>query len=42
MGTGVGARMFFLYFLLRYDVGWAFNIDKFSKPIHYISIGVDF
>ena len=42
MGTGIGARMFFLYFLLRYDVGWAFNIDKFSKPIHYISIGIDF
>ncbi|HKI77783.1 MAG TPA: DPP IV N-terminal domain-containing protein [Ignavibacteriaceae bacterium] len=42
MGTGVGARLYFLYFLLRYDVGWGYNLGSFTKPIHYISIGVDF
>lgn len=42
MGTGVGARVFFLYFLLRFDVAWAYNIDGFSKPKFYFSIGADF
>lgn len=42
MGTGVGARLYFLYFLLRFDVAWAYNIDSFSKPKFYFSIGADF
>ena len=42
MGTGVGARVFFLYFLLRFDVAWAYNVDKFARPIFYFSIGADF
>lgn len=42
MGTGVGARVFFLYFLLRFDVAWAYNLDKFAHPIFYFSIGADF
>jgi Tol biopolymer transport system component len=42
MGTGVGTRIFFLYFLLRFDVAWAYNIDGFSKPKFYFSIGADF
>jgi Tol biopolymer transport system component len=42
MGTGVGARVFFLYFLLRFDVAWAYNIDRFSRPKFYFSIGADF
>jgi len=42
MGTGVGARMFFLYFLMRFDVAWAYNIYGFSKPKFYFSIGADF
>lgn len=42
MGTGVGARVYFLYFLLRFDVAWAYNLDKFEKPIFYFSIGADF
>ncbi len=42
MGTGIGARMYFLYFLLRYDLAWAYNLNGFSTPTHYISIGVDF
>lgn len=42
MGTGVGTRLYFLYFLLRFDVAWAYNFDKFSAPKYYISLGADF
>jgi Tol biopolymer transport system component len=42
VGTGVGARVFFLYFLLRFDVAWAYNIDGFSRPKFYFSLGADF
>jgi Tol biopolymer transport system component len=42
MGTGVGARIFFLYFLLRFDVAWAYNVDAFSRPKFYFSLGMDF
>lgn len=42
IGMGTGARMYFLYFLLRFDVAWAFDIDHFSRPIYYFSLGYDF
>lgn len=42
MGTGLGARIFFLYFLLRFDVAWSYNVDSFSRPIFYFSLGADF
>ncbi|MGE5436336.1 MAG: BamA/TamA family outer membrane protein, partial [Syntrophothermus sp.] len=42
MGTGLGARIFFLYFLVRFDVAWAYNVEHFSKPKYYISLGADF
>lgn len=42
IGTGVGARVFFLYFLLRFDVAWAYNIEGFSSPKFYFSLGADF
>ncbi len=42
MGTGLGARIFFLYFLLRFDVAWAYDVDSFSAPKYYISLGADF
>ncbi len=41
-GTGLGARIFLLYFLVRFDVAWAYNFDSFSKPRFYISLGADF
>ncbi len=41
-GTGFGARLFFLYFLLRIDVAWAYNFDHFSSPKYYFSLGADF
>ena len=42
IGTGFGARMFFLYFLLRFDVAWAYDLHSFSRPRYYFSIGEDF
>ncbi len=42
MGTGVGARVFLLYFLVRFDVAWAYNYNSFTKPKFYISLGADF
>ena len=42
MGTGVGARIFFLGFLLKLDVAWAYNVKQFSSPKYYISLGQDF
>jgi outer membrane protein assembly factor BamA len=42
MGTGFGARIFLLYFLLRFDMAWSYNLDTFSKPKFYFSLGLDF
>ncbi len=42
MGTGFGARIFFLYFLTRFDVAWAYNVQGFSTPKFYFSLGYDF
>ena len=42
MGTGFGARIFFLYFLTRFDVAWAYNVRGFSTPKFYFSLGYDF
>jgi Tol biopolymer transport system component len=42
MGMGTGARIYFLAFLIRFDVAWAWNVDGFSKPKYYISLGTDF
>ncbi|RPI73644.1 MAG: biopolymer transporter Tol, partial [Ignavibacteriales bacterium] len=42
MGTGFGARIFFLYFLLRFDMAWAYEVNGFSQPKFYISLGADF
>jgi outer membrane protein assembly factor BamA len=44
-GYGIGARIFFLGFLLRYDIAWQYDITSFktiSQPVHYWSIGADF
>lgn len=42
IGMGLGTRLFFLYFPLKFDVAWEYNLQKFSKPMYYISIGADF
>jgi outer membrane protein assembly factor BamA len=41
-GTGCGARLYFLYFLLRFDVAWQYDLHNFSAPKYYISLGADF
>ncbi len=41
-GTGTGVRIYLLGFLVKFDVGWWFNLQGFSKPRYYISLGTDF
>ncbi|MEW6506603.1 MAG: biopolymer transporter Tol [Bacteroidota bacterium] len=41
IGTGVGLRVYFL-FLWRIDVAWKYNVQGFSSPRYYFSIGYDF
>ena len=42
MGMGTGARIYFLAFLLKLDVAWAWNGSDFSRPKYYFSLGADF
>jgi Tol biopolymer transport system component len=42
MGMGTGARIYFLAFLVRLDVAWAWDTDTFSPPKYYLSLGLDF
>ncbi|MFI5144096.1 MAG: peptidase MA family metallohydrolase [Ignavibacteria bacterium] len=41
-GVGFGVRIFLLYFPLKFDVAWSYNLQKFSMPIFYFSLGSDF
>ncbi len=41
VGTGFGLRFYFA-FLWRVDVAWSYDLQKFSKPKYYISMGLDF
>ncbi|HLA99951.1 MAG TPA: BamA/TamA family outer membrane protein [Bacteroidota bacterium] len=40
-GMGYGIRMVILGFLLKMDVGWAWNLRQFSTPQYYFSLGAD-
>lgn len=42
VGVGVGTRLFFLYFPLKFDVAWSYDMQHFSDPKYYISLGADF
>ncbi len=42
IGSGFGARVPFLYFVLRFDYAWQYNIEGFHNPIFYFSLGGDF
>jgi Tol biopolymer transport system component len=42
MGTGVGLRTYFLYFILRFDAAWSYDLQGFSQPKYYFSLGADF
>ena len=41
MGMGTGVRIYFLGFLLRFDVAWAWYYNNFSPPKYYLSVGAD-
>jgi Tol biopolymer transport system component len=42
VGMGIGTRLFLLYFPIKFDVAWSYDMQKFSKPKFYISLGADF
>lgn len=42
MGTGLGARANLMGFPFKFDVAWNYNLNKFSSPKYYISLGYDF
>jgi Tol biopolymer transport system component len=42
MGMGTGARIFFMGFLVKFDVAWSWNLNSFSPPKYYFSLGTDF
>ncbi len=42
MGMGTGARIYFLGFLVKMDVAWAWYLNGFSEPKYYFSLGADF
>ena len=42
LGMGVGTRAIFLNLPIMFDVAWNYNLDKFSPPKYYISLGLDF
>ena len=42
VSLGIGTRIFFLYFPLKFDIAWDYTIEHFSKPRYLISLGGDF
>jgi outer membrane protein assembly factor BamA len=42
LGMGLGMRLFLLYFPLKVDVAWSYNLQQWSRPKYYISLGADF
>ncbi len=42
MGTGLGARANLFGFPFKFDVAWNYNLNKFSAPKYYISLGYNF
>ncbi|MBC8044342.1 MAG: PD40 domain-containing protein [Rhizobacter sp.] len=42
VGTGWGVRTVVLYFPVRFDMAWSYDLQGFSQPKYYISIGTDF
>ncbi|MBK8551790.1 MAG: hypothetical protein IPL53_12285 [Ignavibacteria bacterium] len=42
LGTGLGARANLFGFPFKFDVAWRYNLNKFSSPKYYFSLGYDF
>lgn len=41
-GYGIGARIYFLGFLVRFDVAWPYDLKRSYDPIYYWSLGLNF
>ena len=41
IGTGYGFRFYFI-FLWRLDIAWSYDLEGFSRPKYYVSLGLDF
>ncbi len=41
-GFGLGARVNLGLFLLRYDLGWGWDLTRTTGPHHYFSLGAEF
>jgi len=41
-GYGFGARIYFLGFLIRFDVAWPYDFERNYDPIYYWSLGLNF
>lgn len=42
IGMGIGTRIIFFGFPLRFDVAWNYNWGELSRPIYYVSLGPEF
>jgi outer membrane protein assembly factor BamA len=42
IGMGFGARIFILYFPVKFDIAWPYDFKSFGQSKFYISIGADF
>ncbi len=42
LSTGIGTRLFFLYFPMKLDIAWTYDLQNWSPPKYMISIGADF
>lgn len=42
LSAGIGTRLFFLYFPMKLDIAWTYDLQNWSMPKYMISIGADF
>jgi Tol biopolymer transport system component len=42
LGTGIGARAYVFGLPVRFDVAWNYNLERWSAPHYYVSLGYDF
>ena len=42
IGMGFGARVFILYFPVKFDIAWPYDFKSFGQSKFYVSIGADF
>jgi len=42
IGTGIGARTYVFGLPVRMDIAWSYNLQSWSRPKYYFSLGYDF